>query len=71
MLGEKNFSFDNRNYLVGTGYTSLYFNKLCHGLSAGSTIESGYCVATIADDGNLSYMCIIMGAGIDEGGNIQ
>lgn len=62
MLGEKNFIFENRNYLVGTGYTAKYFNKLCHGLAAGSTTESGYCVATIADDGNLSYLCIVMGA---------
>lgn len=70
-LGEKNFTFENRNYLVGTGYTPVYFNPLCHGLSAGSTIESGYCVATIADDGDLSYLCIVMGAGTDENGNIQ
>ncbi|MBR4034669.1 MAG: D-alanyl-D-alanine carboxypeptidase, partial [Clostridia bacterium] len=38
-LGEKNFTFENRNYLVGTGYTPRYFNSLCHGLAAGSTIE--------------------------------
>ncbi len=71
MLGEKNFTFENRNYLVGTGYTAKYYNKLCHGLAAGSTTESGYCVATIADDGNLSYLCIVMGAAEDENGIIQ
>ncbi len=71
MLGEKNFTFENRNYLVGTGYTAQYFNKLCHGLAAGSTTESGYCVATVADDGNLSYLCIVMGAQTDENGAIQ
>lgn len=70
-LGEKNFTFENRNYLVGTGYTAQYFNKLCHGLAAGSTVESGYCVATVADDGNLSYICIVMGAQTDDSGNIQ
>ena len=70
-LGEKNFTFENRNYLVGTGYTAKYFNKLCHGLAAGSTEESGYCVATVADDGNLSYLCIVMGAKTDEDGNIH
>ena len=70
-LGEKNFTFENRNYLVGTGYTAKYFNKLCHGLAAGSTTESGYCVATIADDGNLSYLCIVMGAVIDNEGIIH
>ena len=69
-LGEKNFTFENRNYLVGTGYTAKYFNKLCHGLAAGSTEESGYCVATVADDGNLSYLCIVMGAKTDENENI-
>ena len=66
MLGEKNFTFENRNYLVGTGYTAKYFNKLCHGLAAGSTEEDGYCVATIADDGSLSYLCIVMGATSDD-----
>ncbi len=70
-LGDKNFTFENRNYLVGTGYTPAYYNPLCHGLSAGSTLESGYCVATIADDGDLSYLCIVMGAGTDESGTIQ
>lgn len=70
-LGEKNFTFENRNYLVGTGYTALYYDSIFHGLAAGSTIESGYCVSTIADNGELSYLCIIMGAGTDEGGNIQ
>ena len=69
-LGEKNFTFENRNYLVGTGYTARYFNKLCHGLAAGSTDESGYCVATVADDGNLSYLCIVMGAQKDQNDNI-
>ncbi len=70
-LGEKNFTFENRNYLVGTGYTAKYFNSLCHGLAAGSTIESGYCAATVADNGNLSYICIVMGAGTAEDGTIM
>ena len=70
-LGDKNFTFENRNYLVGTGYTPLYYNSLCHGLSAGSTTESGYCVTTIADNGNLSYLCIVMGAGLDDDGRLQ
>ena len=70
-LGEKNFTFENRNYLVGTGYTAKYFNSLCHGLAAGSTVESGYCAATIADNGNLSYICIVMGATAEEDGTIM
>ena len=70
-LGDRNFTFENRNYLVGTGYTPLYYNPICHGLSAGSTSDSGYCVATIADNGDLSYLCIVMGARIDESGRIQ
>lgn len=70
-LGDRNFTFENRNYLVGTGYTPLYYNPICHGLSAGSTSDSGYCVATIADNGDLSYLCIVMGAGINESGRIQ
>ena len=70
-LGDRNFTFENRNYLVGTGYTPLYYNPICHGLSAGSTMDSGYCVATVADNGDLSYLCIVMGAGTDENGRIQ
>jgi D-alanyl-D-alanine carboxypeptidase (penicillin-binding protein 5/6) len=70
-LGEKNFTFENRNYLVGTGYTSKYFDSIYHGLAAGSTIESGYCAATIADNGSLSYLCIVMGAGTAEDGTIM
>ena len=70
-LGEKNFTFENRNYLVGTGYTAKYFNSLCHGLAAGSTLESGYCAATVADNGNLSYICIVMGAVTAEDGTIM
>lgn len=70
-LGEKNFTFENRNYLVGTGYTSKYFNSIYHGLAAGSTIESGYCAATVADNGSLSYVCIVMGAGTAEDGTIM
>ena len=66
-LGDRNFTFENRNYLVGTGYTPLYYNPLCHGLAAGSTPDSGYCVATIADNGDLSYICIVMGAGTENG----
>ncbi len=66
-LGDRNFTLENRNYLVGTGYTPLYYNPLCHGFSAGSTIESGYCVATVADNGDLSYLCIVMGAGAVDG----
>jgi len=71
MLGEKNFTIDNRNYLVGTGYTSKYFDSLYHGLAAGSTLESGYCAATIADNGELSYLCVVMGAGTTEDGTIM
>ncbi|MBO5701858.1 MAG: D-alanyl-D-alanine carboxypeptidase [Clostridia bacterium] len=70
-LGDKNFVFENRNYLVGTGYTAKYFNSLCHGLAAGSTTESGYCAVTVADNGNLSYICIVMGAGITDDGTIM
>ncbi|MBR4033203.1 MAG: hypothetical protein IKJ04_00200, partial [Clostridia bacterium] len=35
-----------------------------------SSIESGYCAATVADDGELSYVCIVMGAKTDEDGTI-
>lgn len=68
--GTKNFNVENRNYLVSTGVYNKYYNSLCHGLAAGSTLESGYCAATVADNGELSYLCIVMGAGTDESGTI-
>ncbi len=70
-FGSKAFTIDNRNYLVGTGYSSLYYNPICHGLASGMTMESGYCVSTVADNGELSYICIVMGAGTDADGHIQ
>ncbi|MGM9642735.1 MAG: D-alanyl-D-alanine carboxypeptidase family protein [Eubacteriales bacterium] len=68
--GTKNFLVENRNDLVSTGVHKQYYNSLCRGLAAGSTLESGYCAATIADNGELSYLCIVMGAGTDASGTI-
>ena len=48
-----------------------HLDESYHGLAAGSTIESGYCAATVADNGSLSYVCIVMGAGTAEDGTIM
>ncbi len=70
--GNKNFDVSNINQLIRKGnYSVNYYNPLCHGLAAGYTVESGYCAATVADDGELSYLCIVMGAGTDANGRKQ
>ncbi len=66
----KNDDFYNRNRLVSNEYAE-YHNSLCRGLCAGYTNTDGACVATIADNGEISYLCIVMGAmGIAAGAKI-
>lgn len=52
----------NRNSLIGTHYAMDYVNRYAEGLIAGMTDAGGYCVATKAEIGDASYLCIVMGA---------
>ena len=52
----------NRNALISQFSDQRYYNKNAKGIIAGSTNSSGYTVATYADNGNTSYICIVMGA---------
>jgi D-alanyl-D-alanine carboxypeptidase len=67
---QKNDDFYNRNRLISNEYAEFH-NSMCRGLCAGYTNTDGACVATIADNGEISYLCIIMGAtGIAAGAKI-
>lgn len=65
-----NDDFYNRNRLISTQYSD-YHNSLCRGLCAGYTNPDGASVVTISDNGEISYLCIVMGAtGIAAGAKI-
>jgi len=51
----------NRNMLISDRTTAKYINEYANGLNAGSTVESGECVATLAVKEGLSYLCIVVG----------
>lgn len=52
----------NRNCLISKYYNSSYYNDSCKGINAGSTEQGGHCVITVAENENLSYLIMVMGA---------
>lgn len=52
----------NRNCLLSLYYETGYFYKAARGMNAGSTYEGGYSVVTTATDGELTYLCVVLGA---------
>lgn len=61
--------FANRNYLLSKLRSQRYYNKLCRGINAGYTVQAGECVVTVAQNGSLSYLSIVMGGMTDINGN--
>ncbi len=57
----------NRNYLIGRNKEIVYYYAPARGLNAGSTTQGGYCVATVAEQNGLSYLCVVMGGQEVEG----
>lgn len=51
----------NRNALISSSSTTKYFNKRCHGMSAGATDRGGNCVVTLAREDGQTYLCIVLG----------
>ncbi len=51
----------NRNALISSHSTTLYYNKKCSGMSAGYTQKGGNCVVTVAESDAASYLCIVLG----------
>ncbi len=56
------FTVYNRNCLLSLYYETGYFYKKARGMNAGSTYEGGYSVVTTATDGDLTYLCVVLGA---------
>ena len=54
--------FYNRNALLASNQTTLYYNPLCKGLNAGETPRAGSCVVTVADNGKERYLTVVLGA---------
>ncbi|MBE6714096.1 MAG: D-alanyl-D-alanine carboxypeptidase [Ruminococcaceae bacterium] len=52
----------SRNCLLSQYYETDYYYKKARGMNAGSTVEGGYSVVTTATDGNLTYLCVVLGA---------
>ncbi len=55
-------TFTNRNELIAANTSTQYYNKKCHGMSAGYTDSGKSCVVTLAEENNDRYLCIVMGA---------
>ncbi len=56
----------NRNCLISSFYGTGYLYSGAQGMNAGSTTQGGYSLVSTADDGNLTYLVIVMGASADE-----
>ncbi|MBE6587746.1 MAG: D-alanyl-D-alanine carboxypeptidase [Ruminococcaceae bacterium] len=52
----------NRNCLLSLYYETDYYYKAARGMNAGSTYEGGYSVVTTATNGDLTYLCVVLGA---------
>lgn len=50
------------NYLIGTAYTSDYYDSRVIGGKTGFTTPAGRCIMCTAEEGNLMYLCVVMGA---------
>lgn len=57
----------NRNALVSQVSEPGYFDTRLTGLNAGSTTDAGYCTASAAENGNLTYIIIVMGGHFETG----
>ncbi len=51
----------NRNALVCQYETQKYYNRLCVGMSAGSTSRDGNSVVTVAKKDGQTYICVVLG----------
>lgn len=50
------------NYLIGTAYTSDYYDSRVIGGKTGFTTPAGRCVMCTAEEGGLLYLCVVLGA---------
>ena len=52
----------NRNSQISKFFDTRYFNSDALGMNAGYTVQSGYCIVSVARRENLSYLCVVMNA---------
>lgn len=50
------------NYLIGTTITSDYYDERVIGGKTGFTTPAGRCIACVAQDNGLEYLCVVLGA---------
>ena len=67
--GKEDFLMNNRNALISSYYAYGYVSRYANGIIAGMTDLGGYCVITAPKINDASYLCIVMGAG-EQDGNI-
>ncbi len=62
----KERTLNNRNYIVSTQYYTKYYNSLAKGMSAGNTIEGGYCLVTSLRRQGCTYLVVCMNSYFNE-----
>ncbi len=54
--------FHNRNFLVSSETSALYYNKTCMGMNAGYSGEAGgWSIVTLSRDDGADYICVLLG----------
>lgn len=60
----------NRNCLVSSKSTALYYDKTCFGMNAGMSGQAGgWSIITLAKDDGAEYICIVLGGTESEDGS--
>lgn len=57
----KQFTLYNRNYLVSRFQETKYYYEYAKGMNYGSTEESGSTCTSVASNGGLTYVCVVIG----------
>ena len=52
----------NRNHFVSRGQFAQYYYEHAKSINFGSTTEAGLCLAAIAEQTELAYLCLVMGS---------
>ncbi|MBS7314897.1 MAG: D-alanyl-D-alanine carboxypeptidase [Clostridiaceae bacterium] len=58
--------FNNTNQLISQAVTSVNLYSKATGIKTGHTTPAGYCLVSSAENGDLSYIAIVLGGYIDE-----
>ncbi len=56
---------NNRNALKSAHTGSQYLNSSALGMNAGMTYEGGFCLVTAVKNGDMTYICVVLGAKYD------